>query len=134
MRRGMRWISSVLAVLLVGGFLLSAAPGASAQVRRRVVVVEPFYPYYAGWGWGYGPYGYPGYYAPVNYGEVKIETHRKDLAVYIDGGYAAEIKKDKKFTLKPGNHEIELRDSEGQTVYEEQVAVTVGKTTKLHVS
>jgi len=32
---------------------------------------------------------------------VKIETHRKDLAVYIDGGYAAEIKKDKKFTLKP---------------------------------
>jgi PEGA domain-containing protein len=134
MRRGMRWISSVLAVLLVGGFLLSAAPGASAQVRRRVVVVEPFYPYYAGWGWGYGPYGYPGYYAPVNYGELKIETHRKDLAVYIDGGYAAEIKKDKKFTLKPGNHEIELRDSEGQTVYEEQVAVTVGKTTKLHVS
>jgi hypothetical protein len=133
MRRGMRWISSVLAVLLVGGFFLSAAPGASAQVRRRVIVVEPFYPGW-GWGWGYGPYGYPGYYAPVNYGEVKIETQRKDLAVYIDGGYAAEIKKDKKFTLKPGNHEVELRDRDGQTVYDEQVAVTVGKTTKLHVS
>jgi hypothetical protein len=63
---------------------------------------------------------------------VKIETDRKDLAVYIDGGYAAEIKKDKKFTLKPGNHQ--LRDSDGQTVYQEQVAVTVGKTTKLQVS
>jgi hypothetical protein len=133
MRRGMRWISSVLAVLLVGGFLLSAAPGASAQVRRRVIVVEPFYPYYNPW-WGYYPYAYPGYYAQANYGEVKIETHRRDLAVYIDGGYAAEIKKDKKFTLKPGNHQIELRDSDGQTVYQEQVAVTVGKTTKLHVS
>jgi hypothetical protein len=68
------------------------------------------------------------------YGEVKIETHRKDLAVYIDGGYAAEVKKDKKFTLKPGNHQIELRDPNGQTVYHEKVAVTVGKTTKLQIS
>jgi hypothetical protein len=131
MRRAMRCFSSILAVLVVGGFLLSAAPGVSAgQLRRRVIVVEPFYPYYP---WGYYPYAYRGYYAPA-YGEVRIETHRKDLAVYIDGGYAAEIKKDKKFTLKPGNHQIELRDSDGQTVYQEQVAVTVGKTTKLQVS
>jgi len=134
MRRAMRYFSSVLAVLVVGGFLLSAAPGVSAgQLRRHVIVVAPFSPYYP-WGyWGYYPYAYPGYYAPA-YGEVKIETHRKDLAVYIDGGYAAEIKKDRKFTLKPGNHQIELRDSGGQTVYQEQVAVTVGKTTKLQVS
>ena len=131
MRQAMRSISSALAVLVVGGFLLSAAPGASAgQVRGRVIVVHPFYPYYP---WGYYPYAYPGYFAPA-YGEVKIETHRKDLAVYIDGGYAAEISKDKKFTLKPGNHQIELRDSEGQTVYQEKVAVIVGKTTKLQVS
>jgi hypothetical protein len=131
MRPAMRCFSSVLAVLVVGGFLLSAAPRVSAgQLRRHVIVVAPFYPYYP---WGYYPYAYPGYYAPA-YGEVKIETHRKDLAVYIDGGYAAEIKKDKKFTLKPGNHQIELRDSDGQTVYQEQVAVTVGKTTKLQVS
>ena len=80
--------------------------------KTTCIVVEPFYPYYP---WGYYLYAYPGYYTPA-YGEVKIETHRKDLAVYIDGGYAAEIKKDKKFTLKPG------------------VAVTVGKTTKLQVS
>jgi len=133
MRRGMRWFLSSLAVLVVSGFLLSAAPGASARqiVRRRVIVVEPFYPYYP---WGYYPYGYPRYYAPANYGEVKIQTHRKDLVVYIDGGYAAEIRKDKKFTLRPGNHQIELRDSDGQTVYQEQVAVTIGKTTKLQVS
>jgi hypothetical protein len=94
----MRWFFSSLAVLLVSGFLLSAAPGAAAgQIvrRRRVIVVEPFYPYYP---WGYYPYGYARYYAPANYGEVKIQTHRKDLAVYIDGGYAAEIRKDKKFT------------------------------------
>jgi len=132
MHRTMRWLSAALAALLAGGFLLSAAPGASAaQIRRRVIVVEPFYPYYP---WGYYHYAYPRYYAPANYGEVKIETHRKDLAVYIDGGYAAEIRKDKKFTLRPGNHEIELRDRDGQTVYRENVAVIVGKTTKLQVS
>jgi hypothetical protein len=65
---------------------------------------------------------------------VKIQTHHKDLAVYIGGGYAAEIRKDKKFTLRPGNQQIELRDSDGQTVYQEQVAVTILKTTKLQVS
>jgi hypothetical protein len=133
MRGMMRWLSMTLAVAIVGGFLLTAAPGASAQVRRRVIVVEP-YPYYSwGWGWNY-PYPYGGYYRVPNYGEVKIETHRKDLSVYIDGGYAANISKDKKFPLRPGNHEVELRNSEGQTVFKEKVAVMVGKTTKLHVS
>jgi hypothetical protein len=133
MRGAMRWFLSSLAVLVVSGFLLSAAPGASAGqiVRRRVIVVEPFYPSYP---WGYYPYGYPRYYAPANYGEVKIQTHRKDLAVCLDGGYAAEIRKDKKFTLRLANHQIELRDSDGQTAYQEQVAVTLGQTTKLPVS
>ena len=51
MRKIMRWFSTTLATLLVGGFLLTATPAASAwQVRRRVIVVEPFYPYYP-WGW-----------------------------------------------------------------------------------
>lgn len=70
----------------------------------------------------------------ANYGEVKIDTHRKDAAVYIDGGYAARIKDSKKFALRPGNHQIELRDSDGQTIYQEKVAVTIGRTTKLHIS
>src|SRR5437016_7282090 len=80
--RMIRWFSSVLAVLVIGGFLLSAVPGASAaQIRQRVIVVEPFYPYHP-WGWGY-PYGYSPYYVASHYGEVKIDTHRKDLSVYI---------------------------------------------------
>ena len=108
------------------------APQASAwQIRRRVIVVEPFHPYYP-WGWGY-PYGYPPSYVASQYGEVKIDTHRKDLNVYIDGGYAAETKKEKKFTLRPGNHDVELRDSDGQTVFQDKVAVIVGKTTKIQV-
>jgi len=110
------------------------APTASAQrIRRRIVIVEPgpffgpFYPFY-------GYYPYPPSYMAANYGEVKIKTHRKDAQVYIDGGYAARIKEAKKFALRPGNHDIELRDSDGQTFYQETVAVTVGHTTKLHVS
>jgi hypothetical protein len=127
----MRYLSIALASALTLGFL-GLAPTASAQ-RRRVVIVErgpfwgPFYPYY-------GYYPYPPSYMAANYGEVRIDTHEKDAAVYIDGGYAAKIKEAKKFALRPGNHEIQLRDSDGRTLYQEQVAVTVGRTTKLHVS
>jgi PEGA domain len=130
MRKSMRWLSVALACAMTGGLFLSAAPPASAQ-RRHVVIVErpfwgPFYPY--------GYYSYPPYYMAANYGEVKIDTHRKHAAVYIDGGYAATTDKTKKFALRPGNHDIELRDSDGRTFYQERVAVMVGQTTKLHVS
>ena len=132
MRNTMRWVSIALAVTMTGGFLLGMAPSASAQrVRSRVVIVGPgpffgpFYPWY-----GYYPYPYE--YMAANYGEVKIDTHFKDAKVYIDGGYAAKIREAKKFALRPGNHNIELRDSDGRTLYHETVAVTIGHTTKLH--
>lgn len=135
MRKTMRRCSIALACAMTGGLLLGMAPTASAQrIRRRVVIVEPgpfffdpFFPYY-------GYYPYPPSYMAANYGEVKIKTHRKDAQVYIDGGYAARIREASKFALRPGNHEIELRDSDGQTFFQETVAVTVGHTTKLHVS
>jgi hypothetical protein len=129
----MRFLSIALACALSMG-LLGLVPAASAQ-RRHVVIVgpAPFWgPYY--WGWGpYYPYGYYAY-PPPNSGEVKIDTHLKDAKVYIDGGFASDIKDNKKFWLRPGNHQIELRDHDGKDLYEEQVAVTVGRTTKLHVS
>ena len=71
MLRTMRRFSYALAVALVGGLLLGAAPSGSAQGRRRVIVVQrfdpffdPFFPWY-----GY-PYPYPPYYMVANYGEV----------------------------------------------------------------
>jgi len=130
MRKTTQFCSIGLASALTLGFL-GLVPTASAQ-RRRVVIVEPrpfwgpFYPY--------GFYPYPPSYLAGNFGEVKIDTHAKDAMVYIDGGYAAKIKETKKFALRPGNHDIELRDADGRTFYQEQVAVTVGHTTKLHVS
>ena len=134
MRKTMQWLLIALTCAMTGGLLLGVAPAASAQrIRGRVVVVGPgpffgpFYPYY-------GYYPYPPAYMAANFGEVEFKTHLKNAKVYIDGGYAAQIKETKKFALRPGNHDIELRDSDGQTLYQERVAVTIGQTTKLHVS
>jgi hypothetical protein len=129
----MYWFSKAL-LIAISGALLVALPStkASAQPRHRVViiqrvpVVDPFfaYPY---------PYAYPPNYVESNYGYVKLDTDRKDASVYIDGGYADKIKENKKFALRPGNHDIELRDSDGRTIYQQRVAVIVGKTTKLEL-
>ncbi len=138
MRKAMRWISRALAFAITGGLLLSWTPTASAQTRRRETVIffepvpvydpffDPFFPY---------PYGYAPGYVAAHYGYVKIDTHRKDenVALYIDGGYAARIRKKKKLALRPGNHEIQLRDSDGRTIFRERVAVLVGETTKVDV-
>jgi len=144
-----------LASLILGGLLLSsastlygqkgkspaqmapapapaAAPASAPPPGQRVVVVEPIrvfdpffdYPY---------PYAYPPDYMAENFGYVKIKTDRKDASVYVDGGFADKIEKAKKFALRPGTHNIELRDSDGRSLFSERVAVLVGKTTELHV-
>ena len=139
MRKIMRFASVALASAIAGALLLGMTPAASAQrvIRRRVVVIEPG-PFF------YGPvfpydfyYPYPPAYGYAgNYGEVKIEAHHheKDANVYIDGGFAANLRDHHKFALRSGSHEIELRNSDGQTIFQERVAVTIGQTTKLHVS
>lgn len=108
------------------------APAPAPQPNQRVVVVEPIrvfdpffdYPY---------PYAYAPDYMAQNFGYVKIKTDRKDASVYVDGGFADKVEKAKKFALRPGTHNIELRDSDGRTLFHERVAVLVGKTTELHV-
>jgi len=144
----MRALWKTLTSLVMAGLLLFVVvPAASAQkpkpmptqppppmaqkpAQQQVVVVEPVrvfdpfftYPY---------PYAYPPDYMAENFGYVKIKTDRKDASVFVDGGFADKIEKAKKFALRPGNHDIELRDSDGRTLYKERVAVIVGKTTEL---
>ena len=99
---------------------------------HRIVIVEPirvFDPYFD---YPY-PYAYEPDYMAQNFGYVKIKTDHKDATVYVDGGYADRIEKAKKFALRPGTHDIELRDSDGRTLLHEKVAVLVGKTTELKV-
>ena len=149
-----------LTSLICGGLLLSSATLVSAQARpapmsqkpqaaaapaqpapsmapapqpgHHVVVVEPIrvfdpffdYPY---------PYAYAPDYMSANFGYIKLKTDHKDGSVYVDGGFADKIEKAKKFALRPGNHEIEVRDSDNRTLFKERVPVIVGKTTELHV-
>ena len=114
--------------------VLMFAPAASA---RGAAVIGKFYPgFYGGWygpGW-WGPwYGYPyGFYPMRNAGTVKIKTDMKDGSVFVDGGYAGLVSKMKKFQLRPGIHDIELRDPSGRTIYQERVNVLLGKTIEIH--
>jgi hypothetical protein len=107
------------------------APVASAH--GRVFVGGYFGPgYYYGPGW-YGPYwgGPYGYVRGPATGGVKFETKMKDASVYVDGGYAGTVGKLKTFQLKPGSHDVELRDHEGHSFYQERIEVIAGKTLKL---
>src|SRR5262245_47433124 len=88
--------------------------------------------------YGPGSYGYwsPSYYpwAPAyavtpSTGEVKIDTHLKDASLFVGGGYVGPIDKFKKFHLRPSNHDIELRDHSGATIFNERVQVILNKTT-----
>jgi hypothetical protein len=146
----MRWIWRTVTTAVLGGLLLSFTPTVAAQKtgakpmpapqtsapvatpQQRVVIVEPvrvFDPFYA--------YPYPYAYAPdymnSNFGYVKIDSKLKDAAVYVDGGFADKLEKAKKFALRPGNHQIEVRDSDNRPIFHEKIAVLVGKTTHLKV-
>jgi hypothetical protein len=160
----MAWLRRSLMFMAIAGLVLSSAPTAysqqppapkapaqkssaamapvqksstqaapAPQPNQRVVVVEPirvFDPFYD---YPY-PYAYPPDYMSANFGYVKIKTDRKDASVYVDGGFADRVEKAKKFALRPGTHDIELRDSDGRTLFRERIAVIVDKTTELHVS
>jgi hypothetical protein len=118
---------SMIALLAV----VCIAPVASAH--QRVFVGGYFGPaYYYGPTW-YGPYwgGPYGYERGPVTGGVKFETKMKDAAVYVDGGYAGTVEKLKTFQLKPGSHDIELRNHEGHSFYQERIEVIAGKTLKL---
>ena len=121
-----------LAIGLLG--LAVLVPAASA---RPVVFVGGFGPAWYGpayYGWYgpayYGPYGYAAYPAP-NVGKVKFDTKMKDAKIYVDGGFAGTVHQLGTFPLRPGTHNIELRDPSGQTIFQEKVDVVAGTTIKL---
>lgn len=128
-------VSSLLKLsALVVLALLVLVPVASARITVRGGFGPVWYgywgpgPYY--WGWGWGP---PYAYVPAPYtGTVKIDTAMKDAYVYVDGGFAGPVTQMKKFPLRPGTHDIELRSPDGSTLYQESVDVIAGKTVELH--
>jgi len=132
-----------ISAVVLAGLMVAGQPLAAQRFIRRVprVIVRPYYvqPYY-GFGYWNGPGWYypgqrPAYVIPQSRtGEVKIVTQFKDALVYVDGGYAGEAGKLKHFDLSPGNHDIELRDPSGHTIFQERVQVILGKTTEIRVN
>ena len=123
--------------IFVGLTLMIAIVALPQTGAAQRVFFRPYAVY--GYGWGpawYSPYySYPGYYPVARVyavgprtGEVKIETHLKDASVYVDGGFAGSTGKLKQFHLQLGNHDIEVRNSAGQTLFRDKVQVLPGKT------
>ncbi|HTT65052.1 MAG TPA: hypothetical protein VMG35_24545 [Bryobacteraceae bacterium] len=144
------WKAPLIAAIALGTVMI-AAPAASAMPGPRVVVRRGFYGghFYGrgwyrpawgwGWGWGggwwgpgwYGAWG-PGYYYGPPEGHVKIVTHDKAASIYVDGGYVGTVAQDKKFALRPGAHDVEVRDPSGRVLYNQRVEVLRGKTIDIH--
>jgi PEGA domain len=129
-----------LLAMTVGGAMalgLAFVPEASAQ---RVVVVRPFVGYRAyygpawGWGYGYGYYPRPAYVVSATTGDVKIKTKAKEDTIYVDGGYIGTTHDMKKFSLRAGNHDIEVRDPEGRSLFHQKVQVLIGKTVEIQMN
>jgi len=133
----MSLITKALGITLLGSWMAMPALAAPQFVLNRPalggrVVVGPrtYVPYgrfgYFGPGWYY-----PSYSIVPNTGEVKIDTHLKDAALFVDGGYVGPISKFKRFSLSPGNHDIELRDAYGGHIFDQRVHVIVGKSVEV---
>src|ERR1051326_846453 len=128
-----------LAALVAVLSLAPAAPVAFAQ-RARVSVVYGggwYGPNWYGPRYGLGWYGAgPGFCGPRYYGpapgKVKIVTNLKGNSIYVDGGFAGYTGKLKKFDLRPGPHQIEVRDKSGHAFYAERINVLMGKTLDIH--
>ncbi len=136
----MSGISKGLGIAILGLCLSAPSMAAQVVVGSRVVVgprvaVRSYVPF--GW-YGYGYYGpgwgypaYPLYAIRPNTGEIKINTDMKDASLYIDGGFVGPVRKFKKVELRPGNHDIELRDASGERLFDRRVQVIVGKSVEL---
>jgi len=113
---------------------LGMAPSLMASPHAFFGPYGGFY-YGPAYHWYPGPwYGGPVYFPAPTTGELKITTEDKDARVYIDGGFLGLAGKTKKFDLRPGNHELELRDAQGHVLYQEKVAIVPGHTTEFKAS
>ena len=119
----------LLAVGMAAALATMAVPSANAAVR---VVVGPSVGFY-GPSWYYRPWGPTYLAAPIpRSGDIKIHAGIKGESIYVDGGFAGLTGKLKKFSLQPGNHQIEIRDAEGRVIYRNTVRVIAGQTVDIN--
>jgi len=120
------WKTSAIA--LFG--LLTLASAASARPPRIIIRGGFGYPVWFSPYWGPNYiYTYP---VPVIYtGELKIKASMPGASIYVDGGFVGVTDKVKKIPLPAGTHEVQLRDPDGRTFYQESVAIIAGRTTQI---
>ena len=122
----------LLAIGFVAALTMMTAMAPRAAARPRIFVRPAFGFYYGpGPGW-YRPWGNYWYFPAPTTGDVKINTAVKGESIYVDGGFAGVTGKLKKFSLRPGNHQIEVRDATGRDVYENTVHVMAGQTVNVN--
>jgi hypothetical protein len=126
------WKYAAMAIMA----LAIVVPAASAH--PRVFIGGGFYgpafygPGYYGW-YGPGYYGAPYAIETGQYlGKVKFDTKMKDANVYVDDAFAGTVRQLGTFPLRPGNHNIELREPSGQIFFQDKVNIVAGKTLKLN--
>jgi hypothetical protein len=120
------WKASAIA--LFG--LLTLASAASARPPRIFIRGSFGYPVWVGPYWGPNYiYTYP---VPVIYtGELKVKAPMPGASIYVDGGFVGVTDKVKNIPLPAGTHEVQLRDPDGRTFYQESVAIIAGRTTQI---
>ena len=118
----------LLAMGIAAGLLLTMGMAPRADAAR--LIVRPGFGFYYGPGPGwYRPWGPSYVLAPQPAtGDVKINSEMKGASVYVDGGFAGVTGKLKKFALRPGNHQLEIRDAGGNIIYGNTIHVIAGKT------
>ena len=124
----MKSLWKVSAIALFG--LLTLAPVASARPPRIIIRGGFGYPVWVGPYWGPSYiYTYP---VPVAYtGELKIKAPTPGTSIYVDGAFVGLTDKVKNIPLPAGTHEVQLRDPDGDILYQESVAIIGGRTTQI---
>ena len=112
--------------------VLLGASSASARPPRIIIRGGFVYPYPVWVSPYWGPsyiYTYP---VPVtNTGELKVKAPMPGASIYIDGGFVGVADKVKNIPLPAGTHEVQLRDPDGRTFYQESVEIIAGRTTQI---
>jgi hypothetical protein len=65
---------------------------------------------------------------------MRLQPQRRFQVVFVGGGYVGPLAKAKRFPLRPGNHDVELRGLNGRTLYDQRVQVIPGQTTEIHTN
>jgi hypothetical protein len=124
---------SLFAIAMGLTLLMAVVVVPQAGAAQRFVV-RPFVSYGPVFAPAYYPYYYPRVYAArPRTGDVKVSTHVKDASIYVDGGFAGTTGKLKEFPLQPGNHDVEVRDAGGHSLFHDRVQVLVGKTVEIRL-